>query len=119
MDKTDKTLQLAEHIIRLRAQLLQAESELRTFLGGALASSERAQQRSPRRGPRSLGNPVSGQVKALLSNAGRPLAFGEIVDQVGGSSARLAARAALKKLRAKKEVSFRGGKYGWSARAEK
>lgn len=62
--------------------------------------------------PSEVGAPVSQRLRDLLKDAGKPLAWGEIVGLLGPDT-KMAARAAMKKLRARKEVAFRGGKYTW------
>lgn len=115
MDTLDHAVKLAERVVTLRSELAVAEEELRRMFGRPI----------PIRGiPKpSVGTrptlsevPISRRVRDLLHDARTPLSFGELVDLVGGRDKAMAARAALKKLRAKKDVRFGGGRYSWAAK---
>lgn len=109
----DRIIALASRVAALRAELALAEGELLRRLDGGKAGSGSAPTKAP--GP-VQGAPVSQRVRNLLHDNKAPLAFGEIVELMGGRAAAMATRSALKKLREKKLVAFRGGKYNWTGK---
>lgn len=112
MDHLDRAVQLAERVVLLRAQLAAAEGELR----GAFGQAARPVPAKPGQTRPAAGASIAQRVRDLLHDGRQPLTFGELVSLVGGRTSALAARAALKKLRARKQVRFAGGKYSWAAK---
>jgi hypothetical protein len=109
MSNVDRIIALASRVAALRAELALAEGELVRRLEGGRAGSGSAPAKAP--GPNQA--PVSQRVRNLLHDNQAPLTFGEIVELMGGRSSSMATRSAIKKLREKKLVAFKGGKYSW------
>jgi hypothetical protein len=104
-------LVLAERVVLARLELKAAEdafhaAALGTPKRGAPTESQVASAAVPT-------GTVASRVRDLMKDGGRSFEFGEIVQLLDGRSKKMAIRAALKKLRAKGQVQFRGGKYGW------
>jgi hypothetical protein len=112
MDQVTRAIQVAERVVVLRAQLAEAEAELRRVVAGGRPAIKKALPAVKRAAVEAA--PVSQRVREALQKA--PLEFGELVERVGGPGMRMAARSALKKLRAKNEVAFKGGKYQWAVK---
>lgn len=106
MDNIDQAVALAERVVVLRAELKTAEDALRARLGGPPRTIKTVRLGSP-------APTVAGRVRDALHDDKAGLTWAQLVDFVGGDSAKLAARAALKNLRKKKHVKFAGGRYTW------
>lgn len=110
MDKLDKVLKEAERVALLRLQLADAEARLKTLLGAPEVKAVAVQHVHHAKADERV--TVSQQVRETLQ-ASNSMAFGELVERVGGSRSAMAARSALKGLREKGLVAFKDGRYKW------